>query len=123
MTIKINDILVFNPESFEDIRIACGTVDDTQNIFYNGMSDWKGKHIPFVTIFGKSDVDNFCIWTAISIPCSVSTCMLVIENQNSHVKLLPLNEDYSPVERIDNMWIDIAVLQRGIDLKLIKIIS
>jgi hypothetical protein len=124
MTIKINDILVFNPESFEDFRIASENENDIQeNIFCCGMKDWKGKHLPFVRVFGINDVESCTTWSSIDIPCSINTCMLIIEKQNFRVKLLPLNEDYSPIERIDNIWIDISVLQKGIDLKLIKPLS
>lgn len=134
---KINDVILFNPDSFESSR--CATSLHNHWIYCDGVKPWRnGTQIPFIKIAGFNHVPHFkyeqdvfsssdswvlteLAWS--NVPCDTSSCMLVVDRKGVYVKLLPLNDDYKPPVQIDKMWIPISVLSHGIDVGLIRILS
>lgn len=132
--IQINDVIVFNPESFEASRMAALP---NNWIYCDGVKPWRGSQVPFVAIASfvrpplgnemdvlKPDVGG---WIArdlewVYVPCDASSCMLVVELEGAYVKLLPLNEDYRPPIPIDKHWVSSSVLQHGLDVGILQVL-
>lgn len=132
--IQINDVIVFNPESFESSRMAA-----MQNnwIYCDGVKSWRGSQVPFIAIASfvkppngseddvlKPDAGG---WIArdlewVYVPCDASSCMLVVELEGAYVKLLPLNEDYRPPIPIDKHWVSSSVIQHGLDVGILQVL-
>jgi hypothetical protein len=132
--IQINDVIVFNPESFEGSR-----VNDTDKrwLYCSGVNPWRGVQIPFVMLAGfantplGNDVEVLMSgiggWLAhdlewCNIPCDPSNCMLVVERDGQYVKLQQLNDDYKSPMSLERMWVSAAVLENGITNGIIRVL-
>lgn len=132
--IQINDVIVFNPESFESSRMNA-----MQNnwIYCDGVKSWRGSQVPFIAIASFINPPNGTLedvlkpdtggWIArdlewVYVPCDASSCMLVVELEGAYVKLLPLNDDYRPPIAIDKHWVSSSVLKHGLDVGILQVL-
>jgi hypothetical protein len=133
-SIQINDVIVFNPESFEGSRM---NDIDKRWLYCSGMNQWRGAQTPFVMLAGFTRtplgndtevlMSDTAGWTAqdlvwCNIPCDPSNCMLVVEQEGHYVKLQQLNDDYKSPMPLNRMWLSVAVLENGIETGIIKVL-
>jgi hypothetical protein len=130
-SVQINDVIVFNPDSFESSRVD----SELRNwINCDGIKPWRGSQVPFVSVAGFTSVLDPHVDTLVqgqwdptklewsNVPCDATSCMLVVECEGVYVKLHPLNDDYKPSVTIDNLWISIAIIEHGIHVGILKIL-
>lgn len=132
-SIKINDVIVFNPTSFESSRI---NNNFSKWISCEGYKNWRGNEIPFIRLAILEKLPNDPIditneqlskWNIstlnwASIPCDSSSCMLVVEKESFYVKLVTLNENFkSPVD-MNNQWVPVSVLEYGISVGILQVL-
>lgn len=131
--IQINDVVIFNPKSFESSRLEPAN----HWIYCAGIKSWRGNQVPFVALAAfirppqGHEVDvlkpRAGSWIArdlewIYVPCDATSCMLVVELEGAYVKLMPLNDDYRPPIAIDKRWVSSSVLQHGLDVGIIQVL-
>lgn len=130
MTIKVGDVLFFDPDSLEEHRLSSHSKFKMW-MLYGGMKQYGNDMVPYASIGmldsipdEEIDLDNVrldvlksIVWC--DIPCSSSSSFFVLDKRGSYMRIKQITDEYGDLN-IENKWVPSLALEYGLSVGLVK---
>lgn len=130
MTIKVGDVLFFDPDCLEQHRLSSHSKFKIW-MLYGGMKRYGNDMVPYASIGmlddlpeEEIDLDNIKIEVLKSIrwrdiPCSSSSSFFVFDKKGSYIRIKQISDEYGDLH-IENKWMPSSALEYGLSVGLVK---